>query len=272
MQGRLLPKFNGNYQAHPIGLWQKEFEIAKSIGFDCIEFILDFNEYQNNPLMNEKGVERIKENIHKYSVKVVSICADFFMINPIFLENTTKRTLNFNVLKKLIVNSNKIGVTDIVIPLVDNSSIKNNKQKQVSAAKFLKNITNYIKNNKLRISLETDLPPVQFLKFVNKINSNKIKINYDIGNSASLGYNFNEEFSSYGKLITNIHIKDREFNGGSVLLGKGNANLIEFFKYLKTYNYKGIFILQAFREDDDGITSVIPQYKFVNEIIKKYYA
>ena len=116
------------------------------------------------------------------------------------------------------------------------------------------------------------MPPVQFLKFVNKINSNKIKINYDIGNSASLGYNFNEEFSSYGKLITNIHIKDREFNGGSVLLGKGNANLIEFFKYLKTYNYKGIFILQAFREDDDGITSVIPQYKFVNEIIKKYYA
>ena len=29
MQGRLLPKYNGRYQAHPVGYWQKEFEYAK---------------------------------------------------------------------------------------------------------------------------------------------------------------------------------------------------------------------------------------------------
>ena len=44
MQGRLLPKYKGNYQAHPLGYWKKEFKIARDIGLDNIEFILDFNE------------------------------------------------------------------------------------------------------------------------------------------------------------------------------------------------------------------------------------
>ena len=40
MQGRLLPKYKGRYQAHPVNYWQDEFRIANEIGLDCIEFIL----------------------------------------------------------------------------------------------------------------------------------------------------------------------------------------------------------------------------------------
>ena len=42
MQGRLLPKYKKRYQAHPVGYWQAEFNIAKELGFDQIEFILDY--------------------------------------------------------------------------------------------------------------------------------------------------------------------------------------------------------------------------------------
>ena len=38
MQGRLLPKYRGRYQAHPLGYWQDEFVVAESIGLDVIEF------------------------------------------------------------------------------------------------------------------------------------------------------------------------------------------------------------------------------------------
>jgi len=44
MQGRLLPKYQGRYQAQLIGYWQDEFSIAKEVGLDCIEFNLFFNE------------------------------------------------------------------------------------------------------------------------------------------------------------------------------------------------------------------------------------
>ena len=51
MQGRLLPKYQGRYQAHPVGYWQDEFIVAREVGLDCIEFILDYNNAEDNPLI-----------------------------------------------------------------------------------------------------------------------------------------------------------------------------------------------------------------------------
>ena len=45
MQGRLLPKYHGRYQAHPVGYWQDEFKIASQLELDCIEFI-QYNQAQ----------------------------------------------------------------------------------------------------------------------------------------------------------------------------------------------------------------------------------
>ena len=46
MPGRLGPKYDGRYQAHPVNSWQKEFPVAVDLGLDCIEFILDFNDFK----------------------------------------------------------------------------------------------------------------------------------------------------------------------------------------------------------------------------------
>ena len=81
---------------------------------------------------------------------------------------------------------------DIVIPLVDNSSILHNRRKKtIYFKKFLSN-----KYWKVNLCLETDLPPKKFLELVNEINQPQIKINYDTGNSASLGYDF-YKFKTY---------------------------------------------------------------------------
>ena len=51
MQGRLLPKYKRRYQAHPLGYWQDEFPKAAELGLDCIEFILDYKDADQNQLM-----------------------------------------------------------------------------------------------------------------------------------------------------------------------------------------------------------------------------
>ena len=56
-----------------------------------------------------------------------------------------------------------------------------------------------------------------------------ITVNYDIGNSAALGYDPIEELDSYGDKISDIHIKDRTLNGGPVVLGEGDADFEKFF-------------------------------------------
>ena len=60
MQGRLLPKYQGRYQAHPVGYWQDEFSVAAEVGLDCIEFILDYNQVEENPLFSHSGRQQFE--------------------------------------------------------------------------------------------------------------------------------------------------------------------------------------------------------------------
>lgn len=251
MQGRLLPKFKGRYQAHPVGYWQDEFPIAQSLRLDCIEFILDYNDFERNPLMSETGIKDLKNSIKETGIQVVSICADYFMEAPLHSTDSAIVENSQKVLSLLLRNGKEIGVKDIVIPCVDQSSLKSESDKK----SFFENLQPLVKEaeiSNIHLSLETDLGPTDFLKVVKMFNSKAVSVNYDIGNSASLGFDPEEEFRTYGNYITDIHIKDRKLNAGSVELGTGNAEFDKVLAMVRKINYTGPFIMQAYR-DDEGL-------------------
>ena len=265
MQGRLLPKYQGRYQAFPIGSWKNEFKIAKECGLDLIEFILDFNESEKNPLLYSGGVEKIVNIINDSGVSVKTICADYFMEAPLHSNNNNIAEESYKVLAKLIDTAKILKITDIVIPCVDQSSLKT--REAVSRfVKSIKRIIPTIEKEGINLSLETDLAPKPFIELLDKLNSKNITVNYDIGNSAALGFNSYEELATYGDRITDIHIKDRILGGGPVRLGHGNADFIKFFNELKNFNYQGPFIMQAYR-DDEGIEIFKKQLKYILPLI-----
>lgn len=268
MQGRLLPRYNNRYQAHPLNYWQAEFYIAKELSFSQIEFILDYNDYLDNPLMTKDGIKQIKKIVKKSAVKVKSICADYFMEAP--LHSKYKKSSE-KVLKKLIKNASKLNVVDIVIPCVDQSSLKNEDEIK-SFVESIKKCLPKAEKYGINLNFETDLNPSAFSSLLNNFDSKHIKVNYDIGNSASLGYNPEEEFSSYGKYISDLHIKDRVLHGSSVPLGTGNADFEKIFQLLKKCNFKGNITLQAAREENyvKDLELVSIQRKFASELITKY--
>jgi len=267
MQGRLLPKYKGNYQAHPVGYWQKEFEISQDIGLDCIEFILDFNKADENPLLNKDGVEEIKALVKKTGVKVHSICADYFMNAPLHSINTEISEQSQKIMLRLLDNAEILGVKDIVLPCVDNSSLNNSNAEDYFVEQMIP-IVRVAEEKKINISLETDLAPDPFLKLLNRFSSNYVTVNYDIGNSAALGYDPIEELNTYGDRITDIHIKDRVFEGGPILLGEGNADFSVFFNKLIDIDYKGPFIMQAFR-DEEGVEIFKKQLNWVMKYLSE---
>ena len=261
MQGRLLPKYKGRYQAHPLGYWQKEFVLASGIGFEYIEFILDYNDAELNPLMSAAGVKEIMSLAAKTNVGVRSICADYFMEAPLHHADTAIADTSMEVLKRLMNNSKEIGITDIVIPCVDQSSLTDEAAKQRFVERLLP-IQDFAEKLSINLSLETDLGPDAFGSLLNEFTSSRITVNYDTGNSASLGYDPIKEFESYGTRISDIHIKDRKLKGGSVLLGTGDADFTAFFKALATLDYDGPFIMQAFR-DDEGVAITKQQFNWL---------
>jgi len=267
MQGRLLPKYKGRYQAFPIGMWKYEFELAKECGLDLVEFIFDFNDSEKNPLMSQAGINEIISVIQQTGVSVKTICADYFMEAPLHSNQKSIANNSWHIMRRVIDNAALLGVEDIVIPCVDQSSLKN----QECVDRFVSIIRNFIpilEKNNINFSLETDLAPGPFLNLIKRIDSKRVRVNYDIGNSASMGYNPLEELEAYGTIISDIHIKDRMLGGPSVVLGEGNANFDLFFINLKKYSYKGPFIMQAYR-DEEGIYVFNKQLIWIKEIMKK---
>lgn len=246
MQGRLVPRYQNRYQAFPVGYWEAEFHIAKSLGIDAIEFILDYNDWQTNPLMSETGISQIQKTIADTGTQVFSICADYFMQAPF---HSPHQQHSEEVLLKLIEFSSKLPVRDIVIPCVDQSSLKTPENKEQLITSLRKCIKK-AKEKNIFLNLETDLNPTDFRGLLEQFDSTQIKVNYDIGNSASLGYDPEEEFKAYGELISDLHIKDRILGGGSVPLGTGNARLELVFNLLKKVRFQGNICMQAARATD----------------------
>jgi len=86
-------------------------------------------------------------------------------------------------------------------------------------------------------------------------------INYDIGNSASLGYHPAEEFAAYGDRVGAIHVKDRVLGGTTVPLGTGAADFPGAFKAVWNSGYAGDFTLQTARAKDDSHGETLCRYR-----------
>jgi hexulose-6-phosphate isomerase len=265
MQGRLSPRIDGKIQAYPAITWQKEFEIAQEIGYAAIEWIVE-KPVETNALMTDFGKAEIKKVIASTGVRIDYVCADIFMQQPLVRMTEEAKSQNKDYLLKILKNAKEVGALGVEIPFVDNSSIKNDKEKQ----EFIDTMQDAFKLAKdldIKISLETDLSPIAFKELLELIDLDFVQANYDIGNSASLGFDPKEELDAYGQRILNVHVKDRKLGGTTVPLGTGNANLDLVFKELNEINYSGGITMQAARGDDD-VKIAKEQFGYVQSIIK----
>jgi hexulose-6-phosphate isomerase len=187
---------------------------------------------------------------------------------PLHSADPASAQRSIRYLRRLIKNASQLGVVDIVIPCVDQSSLKS----ADDIERFVVALNSVIPEaeiNGVNLSLETDLDPFKFAKLLHQFQSSRVTVNYDTGNSASLGYDPSEELAAYGSRISDIHIKDRLKGGGSVPLGAGSTDFSRFFGALSAFSYQGPFILQAFR-DDQGVDIFRNQLKWINLYIEAF--
>ena len=259
MQGRFSPIINGRIQAFPWETWEEEFVMASKIGINIMEWTLDQERLYENPLLNESGRNTIISLCKKYNIFIPSLTGDCFMQAPFWKAIGEERIKLKNDFLNIVSSASLIGIRIIVIPLVDNGTIENDHQEDV-LINFLKTQETMLLKNKIRISFESDFAPTNLLRFINRLDSPLFGINYDIGNSASLGFDPKEEFKIYGNRVNNVHIKDRLLGGSTVPLGKGNANFPLVFNELKKSNYVGNLIMQTARASNNDHSEILKTY------------
>ena len=244
MQGRLSKQIGNKIQAFPEKYWKSEFSKAKKLGLKYIEWTLDYKDLYKNPIFKKKGKSEIKRLSKKYSIFIKSLTGDCFMQKPFWKLNENTKLIED--LKKVLDAANEIGIELIVVPLVDNGSLSKKIEVQ-NLLKICKSLKKYLQKTKIKLVFESDFNPKKLQRFIKNFDKKYFGINYDVGNSAALNYNIDEEFNLYGNRIYNIHIKDRIKFGKTVRLGKGNANFSKLFENLKKMKYKKNIILQSAR-------------------------
>ena len=264
MQGRLSPRIDGKIQAYPASTWQKEFEIAQEIGYAAIEWIIE-KPVETNALMTDSGKAEIKKIIASTGVRIDYVCADIFMQQPLVRMTKDSKSQNKEYLSAILKNAKEVGAIGVEIPFVDNSSIKSENEK-LEFIDVMQDAFKLAKDLDLKLSLETDLPPIEFQELLENIDLDHVQANYDIGNSASLGFDPREELEAYGLKILNVHVKDRKLGSSTVPLGTGNANINFVLQKLQEIGYRGGLTMQAARGEND-VETAIEHLKYVKTIL-----
>ena len=258
MQGRLSNMVENRIQCFPWEDWENEFFLANLNRLSLMEWTLDSQDLYKNPLMSDLGRKKIKFLSKKYQIDIPSLTGDCFMQKP-FWKFQNSKSLQKEFID-ICIAASKLGIKYIVVPLVDNGKFDNNAQKEF-IINFLNNLKDFFLGNKLSILFESELEPMELKKFIERFPENIFGINYDIGNSASLNFDTNEEFILYGKRILNIHIKDRLIGGNTVPLGEGNADFNKVSNNIRDIKYNGNFVLQTARSKDNNHVDAILKYK-----------
>jgi hexulose-6-phosphate isomerase len=265
MQGRLSPPVGGRIQSFPMDTWREEFSRAREAGLDCIEWVYEVDTEAVNPLRTDAGVAEIRQLMKDSGVAVWSVCAGYYMAERLVTSDGTPREAAVAHLTWLVGRASLLGVRYIVLPFVDESSLRSSKEIE-GLLVVLKYIMPAAKRTGVELHLETDLQPANLAALLSSVGHPLIRANYDIGDSAAQGHDPVEELTLLGPWLGSVHVKDRMLGGRTVPLGTGAADFWTCFRLIHAAGFRGPLILQAAREE--GLSEVelaIRNRRFVEE-------
>ena len=260
MQGRLSPMIDGRIQAFPWTCWRTEFPVAQKYSFHLFEWTLDQARLYENPLLSPDGQQEIRSLCQRHKLAIPSLTGDCFMQAPFWKAEGDERESLKRDFRAVAEASAAVGISVMVVPLVDTGRLDDVQQEDTLVA-FLKDQTDFLWQRGLRVAFECDFAPAELARLVGRLDPAVFGINYDIGNSAALGFDPADEIAAYGNRIVNVHIKDRMMGGTTVPLGSGNANFAAVFSALARAGYAGNYILQTARAADGDHAGALCRYR-----------
>jgi hexulose-6-phosphate isomerase len=246
MQGRLVPPEGDAIQCFPRRRWRDEFSLAAEAGVDAIEWIYDRHGADVNPLATDTGIEEMAALSRSTGTAVVSVCADYFLDFALLGASPSRYEELVERLIWLVERCRAAGARRVVLPFVDAARIATATDRE-RALDILARVVPVCETVGIELHLETSLDPESYASLLAHVPSRWVRVTYDSGNSASLGYNVAAEFAAYGDRIGSVHLKDRVLNGGTVPLGAGDADLNSLFRLLHLRRFDGDLVLQVAR-------------------------
>lgn len=249
MQGRLSPRPPGKLQAFPSASWRQEFDVAKKLGFDQIEWIFEADKAAENPLATSAGRSAIRRAVLETGVCVRSVCADYFMVHRLAGDGAAAVRDNVEVLKRVIEQARELGAERILLPLLETAAVDTPDLKDEVVAS-LQSAAPYAAQAGVVLGLEMEIPGPDYAALIARVEHPSVRAYYDAGNSTAQGFDIGSDVVPLLSRLFAVHVKDRKRGGGSVPLGSGDANYPGFFVALARSGFTGDFVLQHYFDAD----------------------
>lgn len=261
LQGRLSPDVDGRYQFFPKQNWQEEFRIAKTLGFDGVEWLVDPMRWENNPIFFDAfdEAERLSQET---LIPIVSACADWFMQVCLWEGDPEWHR---NKLRLIFARVAKMTNRLILVPLLETHNITDIEiQKKIVSV--LKPLANEMESQGIHIGFETELNAAELISFIEMFESPAFGVYYDIGNCTSYGFDCAKDIKKLNLHIKGVHVKDRKIGTTTPLpLGQGDADYRGVISALREIDWEGTLVMQAWR-GEDFVDDAKRQMEFIRNI------
>jgi hexulose-6-phosphate isomerase len=246
MQGRLSPSSDGRLQFFPKD-WVAEFALAKELGFNHLQWFLDRDLPNFDPINDlwSQTDELKKIDQGRAILPISSIdCGTYGLFGP-----EAKITLR-DFPKLFPAASGRLSTKVISLALLEKNAPKSETEKR-EAGQTITTLADLAAPFGLRLALETEMPVQELISFIGSLNRPNVGVGFDIGNNTSYGFDCPADIRRLGSRIIEVHCKDRKVGGSqSVLLGTGDGAFADCFAALKEIGYSGAYTLQAWRGQD----------------------
>ena len=257
MQGRLSERPRSRLQAFPGNTWERELSLAKEVGFDCVEWVLETAPGPENPIWSTEGRSAIRAASDASGVAVSSVCADYFMSSSLGEPESVP------IMKELIVAAADVGARRILVPLVEQAALPTEALRE-SFRHGIRQCLGTAEACGVVLALEMEVPGAEYAAFVHSFRHPLVRACYDTGNSTAQGFDIGTDILPVAPLLDAIHVKDRNVGGTSQPLGTGDANFDGLFAALAAHGFRGDVILQHYF-DADPVLDALRSFKFVKQ-------
>jgi L-ribulose-5-phosphate 3-epimerase len=269
IQGRLLPMVGGRIQAFPGDGWEREFPIARDIGFDCIELTIEMASFDSHPIRTPKGRATLRRVADDHHVALAGLCCDTAMELPLTATDPDQRRAARDALHALLRDVGEAELPMLELPMLGAASLA--KAKDLSPFEdLLDEALHVAEEASVDLLLETDLDGPTLAALLARHPHPRLAINYDTGNSNYFGFRPTDEIGAYGERIGGVHIKDTTRAEYSRPLGQGEVAFDAIFGLLAGRRYRGAFIIQAARQNDD-VGAARAYYEFTRRLVQAHW-
>ncbi len=269
---------------------EESIKAIADIGYSAVEILCDVP-HAYPPTFGEKQIQSVKSLLSNYRLEISNLNAfTLFAItdtqHPSWIESDQQQrelrimhTLNCVYLAKKMgaknLSTQPGGPIDRYYYGNKNTSSSNNiQQLEKLFLDGLRRVATVAEENKIKILIEPEPNLLlensqQFLSFLKNVNSDAVKLNFDIGHFFCVNEDPAALVNKLADYIEHFHLADISSNRvhNHLIPGQGAIDFSSVFKAMNEINYDGFVTVELYPYQDNPIDAAKKAYEYLNGLI-----